>query len=195
MNGFAEDNAPAYEPPLSKAAFLHWVQRQEQRHELKDGWAIMQAGTTKRHNNICINFIKVLTSTLKPDEWAVQMADVAVEIGDDIRYPDVLLERFGGDDKDLSTDRPVLLVEVLSPSSTATDMTVKLAEYTQLASLQTYIVASQDEPIVWVWQRDPQTGTFPSMPQEFSGQDGVILVTGLSISLPLSELYRGIAAR
>jgi Uma2 family endonuclease len=195
MNGFAEDNAPVYEPPMSKAAFLHWVQRQERRHELKDGRAIMQAGTTKRHNNICINFIKVLTSTLQPDEWAVQIAEVAVEIGDDIRYPDVLVERFGGDDKDLSTDRPVLLVEVLSPSSVATDMTVKLAEYTQLASLEAYIVASQDEPIVWAWQREAKTRTFPSKPQEFSGRDGVITIDGLSISLPLSELYRGILAR
>jgi Uma2 family endonuclease len=74
MNRFAEDNAPAYEPPMSKAAFLHWVQRQERRHELKNGHAIMQAGSTKRHNRICINFIKVLTSQLDPDGWAVQMS-------------------------------------------------------------------------------------------------------------------------
>jgi Uma2 family endonuclease len=136
-----------------------------------------------------------LTSSLEPDAWAVQVAEVAVEIGDDIRYPDVLVERFGGDDRDLSTDKPVLLVEVLSPSSVATDMTVKLAEYTQLQSLEAYIVASQDEPIVWMWQRDAQSKCFPSKPQEFSGRDDVINVSGLSISLPLSELYRGIAAR
>ena len=195
MNGFAEDDAPVYEPPVSKAAFLHWVQRQDRRHELKSGQAITQAGTTKRHNWICINFIKALTSQLDADQWAVEMADVAVEIGDDIRYLDVLVEQRSGDGSDLNTDKPVLLMEVLSPSSTGIGMTVKLAEYTQLATLEAYIVASQDEPIVWTWQRDAKTGVCPPKPQEFAGRDAVCNVSGLSISLHLGDLYREIAAR
>jgi uncharacterized protein len=42
MTGFSADNT-AYEPPMIKAAFLRWVQRQVWRHELKNGRAIMQA--------------------------------------------------------------------------------------------------------------------------------------------------------
>lgn len=90
------------------------------------------------------------------------------------------------------SDAPVLIVEVLSPSSTGTDLTAKLAEYTSLPSLQAYIVASQDEPIVWVWQRDAATGAFPDKPQEVSGREAAIGVAALELSLPMADLYRGI---
>ena len=193
MTGFSEDNAPAYDAPMTKAAFLRWVQRQERRHELKDGRAIMQAGTSKRHNWICINFIATLRATLDPAGWATGLADIAVEIGEDIRHPDVLVERLADDGSALSTDKPVVLVEVLSKSSAGTDMTVKLAEYTSLATLDVYIVASQDEPILWVWQRDPASRTFPSKPQQIDGREQSLEVQALNISLPLAELYRGIA--
>ena len=193
MTGFAEDNAPAYEPPMSKAAFLHWVQRQERRHELKDGRAIMHPGVSKNHARLTAKILTALSTRLDPDLWAVTASDLAVEIGDDIRYPDVMVERMGADGRKLSTEQPVILVEVLSPSSTSTDMTVKLAEYTSLASLEAYIVASQDEPILWVWQRDAASREFPKKPQQIDGRDQLLEIPALNIALPLADLYRGIA--
>ncbi len=192
MSGFAEDGAPAYDAPMTKAVFLQWVQRQERRHELKDGRAIMHAGTTHRHAVLSARFVGALSLRLDPDRWAICTADFAVEIGDVVRYPDVLVQTTGIDGAALSTDKPVLLVEVLSPSSVGTDMTVKLAEYTSLASLEAYIVASQDEAILWVWQRDAASKTFPAKPQEISGRGSELNIASLGIALPLAELYRGI---
>ena len=83
-------------------------------------------------------------------------------------------------------------MEVLSPSSVGTDMVEKLAEYTSLASLEAYIVASQDEPICWVWQRSGEDRSFPKTPEEIAGRDKAIMIAALGISLPLSEIYRGI---
>ena len=40
----------------------------------------------------------------------------------------------------LSTDRPIFLAEVLSPSSETRDFVEKLEEYTAIASLQTYVI-------------------------------------------------------
>jgi Uma2 family endonuclease len=193
MTGFAEDNAPAYEPPMTKAAFLHWVQHQERRYELKDGRTIMQAGTSKYHAWLAGRILTALSIRLDPDIWVVTVSDLAVEIGEVIRYPDVMVERLTTDGAALTTEMPVVLFEILSPSSVATDMTVKLAEYTSLPSLQAYIVASQDEPILWVWQRDAATRAFPAKPQQIDGRDQSLHLAALSIALPLTELYRGIA--
>jgi Uma2 family endonuclease len=115
-----------------------------------------------------------------------------VEIGEDIRYPDVVVERLLGDGSGLTTTTPVLIVEVLSPSSTGRDMSVKLAEYTSLASLEVYIVASQEEPICWVWQRGGAGRNFSREPAEVAGRNASIEIVGLGISLPLAELYLGI---
>ncbi len=191
MTGFAEDNASCA-APMTKAEFLRWVQRQERRHEFVAGRAVMHAGSTKRHNWLAQNSAFMLRQRLVSDDWCIGFADVAVSIRDDIRYPDVLLEKREGDGRDLVCEAPVLIAEILSPSSTGADLTIKLAEYTSLPSLQAYIVASQDEPIVWLWQRDAASRAFPAKPQEIAGREAAITVAGLGLSLPMAELYRGI---
>ncbi|MEQ1718463.1 MAG: Uma2 family endonuclease [Hyphomicrobium sp.] len=192
MTGFAEDPQAACGRPIDKQAFLHWVQRQQGRFEFKDGQVVMHAGSTKRHSWISADFITAFARRLDPSQWAIGTAVIAVEIADEIRYPDAIVERRTSDGREISTDTPVVLVEVLSPSSVGRDMNAKLAEYTSLASLQAYIVASQDEPIVWVWQRDAATRAFPAKPVEISGADQAIKLTDLEISLPMSELFQAI---
>jgi Uma2 family endonuclease len=193
MTGFSEEPAP-FGAQLDKAAFFAWLQGQEGgRYELKDGYIVMHAGSTKKHWAISGRFIGLLARALDPGNWVVGAADFAVEIGDDIRYPDVILERAGPIAPDaLASTQPVLLVEVLSPSSVSRDMHLKLAEYTSLQSLQCYIVASQDEAIVWLWQRDEDTGAFPSQPEEIMGLGAEIKLHALGIGLALGEIYRGL---
>jgi len=177
---------------LDKSAFLQWVQKQERRHELKDGEVIMHPGVSRSHYKLVGRFVVAFSNRVDPDAWNVGPTDFAVEIGPDIRYPDVVVERVHPDGTALSTDTPTVLVEVLSPSSVATDMVEKLAEYTSLPSLEACIVASQDEPICWVWQRGGKGRAFPKKPAEIAGRDDAIEITALGISLPMSEIFRGI---
>ena len=194
MTGFSEDPQAPYGQPRDKRSFLHWVQRQEGgRYEFKDGRVVMHPGSTLRHGRIITGFVTAFSSRLDPTVCTVVPTDVAVEIGEDIRYPDVLvMKNVKGDDLDVSTSAPVILVEVLSPSSMGRDLNVKLAEYTSLASLEVYIVASQDEPIVWVWQRDGETRAFAKLPVEIASRDNAIDIPALALSLPLGELFRAI---
>lgn len=193
MTGFAEDNAPAYEAPMTKTQFLRWVQGREGRYELKNGQVLMQAGGSRVHAILIGRFVSALSGLLDLNVWSVSPTEFAVEIGEDIRYPDVLVERNSSDLKALSTQSPVLLVEVLSPSTTGDDFSVKLAEYTRLASLEAYIVASQDEAICWVWQRSGEARAFTQEPVEVKGQDAAIVIAALGLSIPLALIYRGIA--
>jgi Uma2 family endonuclease len=175
---------PAMNAPLGlkldKQAFLQWVQRQERRYELKDGEVIMHPGSTKRHSWITGRFVSLLLSRLDPELWGVGPTDIAIEIGPDIRYPDVVVERMHDDGTALST------------SSVGTDMVAKLAEYTSLPSLEAYIVASQEEPICWIWQRSGEGRCFAQKPEEIAGRDKSIEIAALGIALPMGEIYRGI---
>ena len=176
---------------MDKAQFLQWVQGQEGKCELRRGRVVMQAGGSKRHGWIAAGFVTALSNRLDGALWAVGPADIAVEIGREVRYPDVVVEKREDDGSDLSTNRPVILVEVLSPSSAGTDFTEKLAEYTSLASLEAYIVASQDQPKCYVWQRRPD-GAFDAAPRVIEGRDQSIQIAALSVAIPLAEVYRGI---
>lgn len=191
MNGFAEDNAP-YAAPMTKAEFLRWVQRQDRRHEFVAGRAVMHPGSTHRHALLATRFVVTFCNRLDAEQWSISTAEFGVEVGGGIRYPDVLIAPADIEATALATDRPVVIVEILSPSSVGTDMTEKLAEYTSLPSLQAYIVASQDEVIAWGWQRDAVSGAFPAKPKEIAGREGAISIVALEVTLPMAELYSGI---
>jgi Uma2 family endonuclease len=179
---------------LDKQAFLNWAEGREGRYELKDHRIFMMTGASRNHWRVVSAFTALLRNLLDPSSWEVGASDLAVEIKEDVRYPDVIVERAGGDGAALSTSQPVAIVEVLSPSSLALDFNVKAHEYMSLPSLEAYIVASQDEPRVWVWQRlqEGSGRAFPKVPEELHGSDHSIHVHALGVSLPLSEIYRGI---
>jgi len=178
---------------MDKPTFLRWVQEQDRRYDWVKGRAIMQQMTTRDHGRLAARFIHLFIMGLDAGNWNVMGADLAVDLGDQIRYPDVLVERVGGVGKAHETDRPVVLVEVLSPSSVATDFKIKPPHYMALPSLEAYIVASQDEPQCWVWQR--QNGTaerpFATDPALILGRDARIDLAAIGISIPLADIYHG----
>jgi Uma2 family endonuclease len=180
--------------PMTKASFLVWAERQERRYEFKNGAVIMMTGGSRGHAWIISDFNAAIKSRMNRKVWRMGMADLAIEIGEDIRYPDVVVEPAGGDRKALSTATPVVVVEVLSPNSLGNDMIVKAAEYMSLASLETYIVASQDEPRLWIWNRARDDGrAWPKAPEEIAGLDATVALPALGIELPMSEVFEALA--
>jgi hypothetical protein len=65
-------------------------------------------------------------------------------------------------------------------------MVEKLSEYTGIASVQHYLVLSQDEPRGWLWSRGADGWKGPEM---FEGQEGVIPLSALSVEVELAQLY------
>ena len=80
---------------------------------------------------------------------------------------------------------------MLSPSTAGSDFTVKLEEYKAIASVQTYLICSQDEPRAWVWSRQGD-GSWPRLPTELVGRDGAIALGGLGVELTMAAIFRGI---
>jgi Uma2 family endonuclease len=68
-----------------------------------------------------------------------------------VRFADAVFERVGTpSDDSIETEHPAVIVEALSPSSEERDLSIKPLEYFQAASLDTYIVTSQDEVLCYV---------------------------------------------
>jgi Uma2 family endonuclease len=177
---------------MDNATFLQWVQGREGRFELERGRVVQQmTGGSLGHAMLIGVFTAAFINRLDRLAWIVMPTELAVEIGDSVRYPDVAIEPRRADTHVLATSNAVVLVEVLSPSSVVRDLKIKLNEYTTLPSLQAYIVASKDEPIVWIWQRDAAQ-VFPSDPAEISGWSAHLPVDHLGQTIPLAELYLGI---
>jgi Uma2 family endonuclease len=177
---------------VDKAAFYRFIQTEpEGRYEYEWGRIVQQQqGGTRRHVRIGANFHTVIVGQLDKTLWSV-LEGRGVETSETIRYPDVVVEPNTEPDDSISTRKPSLLVEVLSPSSVDRDLFVKPAEYLNLATLEAYIVASQDEPSCKVWVRDDQR-EFTDEPVIVAGLDARIDIPGLSLSIPLQDIYEGL---
>jgi Uma2 family endonuclease len=176
---------------MDKATFLAWLQEREERYELADGHVMMMTGGSRGHGIITRRLAAALEKRLDANRRDVLTSDFGVDLGPDtVRYPDVVVDVAGGLLKDLTATTPVLVAEVLSPSSASYDLGDKAAEYLQLPSLQAYLVLSQDEMKAWAWVRG--AAGFAPGPDVIRGADGIVRVATLAVEFPLAEIYAGV---
>ncbi len=126
------------------------------RHEYVDGAIYAMAGGSRRHNLIAVNLIAALTAHL-PDRCAAHMADtklrIRIERAELFYYPDVMVSCVASDQTLDWLDAPLVVAEVVSPSTERVDRGEKLNAYLQIANLQEYILIEQSLPHVEVFRR------------------------------------------
>jgi Uma2 family endonuclease len=176
---------------MDKDGFYRWLERQERRFELVGGRPVMMNNVTRAHAKIATNLVMAL-GRLDHQRFDVLSADFAVEIGDNVRFPDVMVSEPEAD-RARHADRPILLVEILSESSLYIDLHDKAEEYLSLPSLGTYAVLSQEIAQAWVWSRGAEG--MPPRPEEVSGLGQNLAIPALGLAIPLADIYRGVTLR
>lgn len=176
--------------PTTADEFLRWNEGREGKWDYVDGRIVdMMVRVSRIHAALTTQLLLLLKGQL-PQEMLVTAADFGVQTKTSVRYPDVLVDGPVGDHKDLAATAPVLIAEVLSPSTMDIDLGVKAAEYKTIDSLLHYIVLSQDDPRVWMWTRLADGWAGPDL---VVGLENTIPLPGLGISLPMADLYRDFA--
>jgi len=175
---------------IDKPAFLAWVQGREERYELASGRVVMMPGASRAHGLIVGNLFALLRGQLDPKQWAV-IVEFGLDAGPEtLRFPDLVVDRAGGGANDHVATAPVLLAEVLSPSTAEIDLGDKAAEYLQLPSLLAYLVFTQSGYKAYVWTREAEA--FQPAPSVIVGQDKIIRIPALNLILPFGAVYAGV---
>ncbi len=125
--------------PTSSDEFLVWAERQEEKHEFVDGVVVMQAGASRDHARVAKRIFVSLLRQVDDGEFDVNKGDFGVRIRDghgrgSILLPDVVIDLQSGQGKDRATTTPIVVVEVLSPSTDLERHTEKLLRYARLPS-------------------------------------------------------------
>jgi Uma2 family endonuclease len=176
---------------MDNATFLDWVQGREGRYELAGGCVVMMTGGTMRHGLIIGNLFELLRARLDRKQWVV-VTEFGIDVAPGtVRYADIVVDRHGAKGDALTAKAPVLVAEVLSPSTMKIDLGDKAADYLQLPGLSAYLIFAQDEVKAWAYSRGGGD-RFPSGPQIFAGADAAISIPALSVDLCLTDVYRGI---
>jgi Uma2 family endonuclease len=166
----------------------------EFRSEYVDGEVVAMVGGTLEHGIIVGNLHGLLYARLEggPCRVVSQGTHVKAAQGERVFYPDVAV--FCGTPRrekrvrDLLLD-PTLLVEVLSPSTAGYDHDTKWESYRRIASLQDYLLVSQDRPRV---ERYTRQGDGFWLFSEVEGLAGELRLDSLNVTLPLSRIYDGV---
>ena len=181
---------PAQKHEMTLEDFLAWEAEQPERWEFFNGEAFMMAGGSDVHNAISLNTAFALRQTLRGTRCNVFMSDVRLRLAesDDLFYPDVFVTCSDADRarRQVKED-PVLIAEVLSPSTEAHDRGDKFAAYRRLAGLKTVLFLSQDRAHVECFTRGDDGRWVLS---EASGETARLALPAFDFELALADLYR-----
>lgn len=175
---------------MSVADFKLWAEPRpdEERWELLDGEPVLMAPPAARHQRIVTDLLKRLDALAEPRGCAAYpgLAILSGAHDDDAPYPDVVVHR-GLMPATGYVDDPLVIVEVLSPSTMANDRGRKLAFYQTVPSLRTLLMVYQDEARIEIFRRDA------GWAMGVARAGGAIDLPELGGTLAVSEAYARVA--
>lgn len=174
---------------LSREAYLQQEQQTGLKYEFLDGQIYAMAGGTFNHARIAGNFFASLRQHLRTKPCQPMNSDLRVHTPSGLdTYPDVSVYCNTPELSDNQTTllNPILLVEVLSPSTRNYDRSSKFAHYRSIVSLQDYVLIDPESVLIEHYHRLKQNEWLLRVYSQLS--DVLNLVT-LDIHIPLSELY------
>ena len=163
------------------------------RSEYMNGEIIAMSGASLAHNLITYNISGELRNRLKSSGCLAFANEMRVSIpsANSYFYPDVSVvceePRFEDGVFDTLLN-PIVIVEVLSPSTEAYDRGDKFAHYRQLHSLQEYILVSQDKVRVDHYVRHASQWILT----DFQELEQHLPLTSIQCELPLQEIYENV---
>ncbi|MGH6797941.1 MAG: Uma2 family endonuclease [Roseiarcus sp.] len=173
--------------PMSLAEFLEWEERQPIRYEFDGVTAEAMTGGTAAHSAIQVNLAAALHSRLRGKPCRFHGNDLKIEVGGSSRYPDGFVVCRPIDNNATVVTEPVVIFEVLSPSTASKDRIVKSREYQATPTVQRYVMLEQDRLGATVYSRVGEGWTFDIL------SDGAVLsMPEIGVELPLAELYEGL---
>jgi Uma2 family endonuclease len=174
----------ALREPLTVERFLAWEDKQEGRHEFDGTQVLEMTGGSRAHQRVVINLVRLLEDALAPDRFDV-VPEMRIDVGGKIRYPDVSVVAGRIPDAARTLRDAVVLFEVLSEDTAATDRKDKRVEYASLPGIRCYVLLEQFRGSAILLRRTAEGWAEAVITSELD-------LTELNVRLPLDLVYRGV---
>ncbi len=180
---------------VSYAEYLEFERTAKEKHEYYAGMIYAMAGGTPEHSLLAANVIRMLGNLVIDRPCTVYTSDLRIRITTTglSTYPDVSVvcgpvERAADDPHAIAN--PTLLVEVLSDTTEAYDRGEKFAHYRRLPTLREYMLVSQRQPRLEVFQRTKDGGWL--LHEAVSDERVVLISLGSDLAVAVNEVYRNV---
>ena len=178
-------------PHLTVEEYLGLDEASEHKWEYEDGQVYCLAGSTNNHAAIVNSLGTALDRALGERPCMVMTESPKVIVAAKKHYyPDLVVscdEREDGND--LVVRYPLLIAEVLSPSTERRDKGAKLLAYQQVASIENILLIAADQPAALVYERvKEESGQWSS--RQHNASQPTMYLASLGFSIELADLYR-----
>lgn len=179
------------QPKFSAEDYLAWEATQTEKHEFVGGQAFAMAGASDAHVTVAGNLFVALRAHLRGTPCRTYIADMKLHVAaaDAYFYPDVFVTCSMADAlRPQDKADPVLVAEVLSPTTAAYDRGAKFAAYRSLPSLQEYVLIDPESPGVEVYRRDASNHwvLYPYGPQDAAE------FASVGLTLPVAQVFEDV---
>ena len=173
---------------MTLAEFLEWEERQPMRYEFDGIGPVAMTGGTYGHSTIQGNLATAVGGRLRGKPCRFHGSHLKFQVAEGhVRYPDGMVVCSPVDRTATVVYDPVVVFEVLSPSTARDDRIVKAREYQATPSVQRYVMLEQDGVSATVYARSGETWT-----HEILIANSILALPEIGVELPLAELYDGI---
>ncbi|NOV28227.1 Uma2 family endonuclease [Methylomonas sp. ZR1] len=169
---------------ISEAEYLAGEMISDIKHELIDGEVYAMAGASRNHQRLAGNVFTTFAQHLRGTPCETFMADIKVKAEHNFFYPDVMVVCADENGDEYYTEKPTIIVEVLSKATRRMDKSTKLAAYKALPSLQEYVLIEQDFVDVEILRRS----THWLSEHYFLGDS--LTLESIDLTVTVSDLYQ-----
>jgi len=172
--------------------YLAMEAQAQEKHEYYNGKVVRMSGGTDLHNEIAANIIAVLKK--KKEAYKLYTSDMKIQIEafQHFVYPDAVVickrPQFYKDRRDVIIN-PLLVVEVLSPTTEEYDRGMKFYKYRTLPSFQEYLLLRQDAIAATTFYREAEDLWRTS---DIQGMDAHIHLRSIDADISLLDVYDGV---
>jgi Uma2 family endonuclease len=176
---------------MSIAEFLRWEDGTDTRYELREGVVVAMAPTATAHGfltaQLCIRIGDALRSR-RPCMVQVE-AGIALPDRDDTCYVgDLAVTCTPPSRGDQLIRDPVLIVEVLSPTTGLYDRQIKVANYRRILSVEEILLIDSASIFAEVLRREGDRW----ITEIVRGPQAMVSLASIGLSVALADLYEGI---
>lgn len=175
---------------MTRQDFFNWAETQDQRYEFDGFQPVAMTGGTLGHSRLTRNVNRQLANRLAGSGCQPLGPDAGVAtVGDTVRCPDAVVTCTEFSNRDRLVPNPVVVFEVISPSSVRTDRIAKLREYQAVPTIRRYVIVEPDAAAVTVLSRDGADEAFRTAGL---GEDDILSLPEIGIEIPVAAIYEGI---
>ena len=179
----------AAHPKTTLAEFLAWAPPDDRRYELIDGRITAMNPLSWTHSVLLIALGAELRARLpsRPDCSIGGEAGVILPFSDyDYYQADIVIRCRGKEHQQKDEPVPVVIVEILSPSTDDHERAEKLPNYQNIPSVREIVLLHQTRAFAEVYRRGPDSYW------RIDFVRGLIQELSLRIAIPLADIYRGL---